>query len=87
MVYYIINVTVVTNETFVADLINFVDKECKQQSNGYDCGVHVICNTERLAEYTRSHQEISSCDMMVRINTSAKREEIISIIQNLASAS
>ncbi|CAF4931061.1 unnamed protein product [Pieris macdunnoughi] len=67
------------------DLINFVDKECVQQSNGYDCGVHVICNTERLAEYARSHRQISSCDMTFSINTTAKRKDIISIIQNLAS--
>ncbi|CAK1555764.1 unnamed protein product [Leptosia nina] len=67
-------------------LINFMDKECIQQGNGYDCGVHVICNTERLAEHTRAHRELSSCDMMVKINTNAKRKEIISIIQNLASS-
>ncbi|XP_013148083.1 PREDICTED: sentrin-specific protease 8 [Papilio polytes] len=29
--------------------ISFSDKECHQQSNGYDCGIHVICNTEVLA--------------------------------------
>ncbi|CAG4951958.1 unnamed protein product [Colias eurytheme] len=69
-----------------ADLINFVDKECVQQSNGYDCGIHVICNTERLAEFARSHREINSCDMMMRINPSSKRKEILSIIHNLASS-
>lgn len=63
---------------------NFTDKDCVQQSNGYDCGIYVICNAQKLAEYASTRGEIGSCDMLVKINPSAKRKEIIAIIQKLS---
>ncbi|KAM3965753.1 sentrin-specific protease 8-like [Aphomia sociella] len=66
--------------------VNFVDKECLQQSNGYDCGVHVICNTEKLAEYAQNNGQISSCDMLVKVNPMAKRRDILSIIKSLSNS-
>ncbi|XP_028160173.1 sentrin-specific protease 8 [Ostrinia furnacalis] len=68
------------------EAVNFVDKECLQQSNGYDCGIHVICNTERLADCAHKHGHIGTCDMLVKINPSAKRKEIINIIHNLSNS-
>ncbi|KAJ0174644.1 hypothetical protein K1T71_009752 [Dendrolimus kikuchii] len=65
------------------DTINFVDKECMQQSNGYDCGIYVICNAEKLAECANSRGQIGACDTMVKINPTVKRKEIIAIIQNI----
>lgn len=64
--------------------MNFVNKECTQQSNGYDCGIHVIYNTERMAEYAHNNGELTTCDMQVKINPTAKRREILSIIQSLS---
>ncbi|CAH2092922.1 unnamed protein product [Euphydryas editha] len=64
--------------------INFVDKECLQQNNGYDCGVHLICNTERLARHGQKHGEINSCDMSFKINPNIKRKEILAIIHELS---
>lgn len=64
--------------------INFVDKECIQQSNGYDCGIHVIINAERLAEYSCIHRNMGGCNMLTKINPNAKRKEIKKIIQNLS---
>lgn len=69
---------------YFAGTINFVDKECLQQSNGYDCGVHVICNAERLAECAYTHKEVGSCDMLVKINPFNKRKEILAIIKKIA---
>ncbi|XP_026725971.1 sentrin-specific protease 8 isoform X1 [Trichoplusia ni] len=63
--------------------INYVDKECMQQGNGYDCGVHVICNAERVAECAHQTGLIGNCDMLVKINPSAKRKEILKIIHSL----
>ncbi|CAB3234073.1 unnamed protein product [Arctia plantaginis] len=63
--------------------INFADKDCSQQTNGYDCGIHVISNTERLAEYAHKNGLIGNSDMTIKINPSAKRKEILSIINNL----
>ncbi|XP_013199337.2 sentrin-specific protease 8 [Amyelois transitella] len=72
---------------FSKESINFVDKECLQQSNGYDCGVHVICNTERLAECVQAEKHIGSCDMLVKVNPVTKRREILTIIGNLSASS
>lgn len=66
------------------DSINFVDKECHQQNNGYDCGIHVICNAELLAQCAHKTGQITACDTMIKINPIAKRKEIIRIIQNLS---
>lgn len=66
--------------------INFVDKECLQQSNGYDCGIHVICNTERLAECAHRNGHIGMCNMTVKIYPGSKRKEILEIIRNLSSS-
>lgn len=63
-----------------------MDKECLQQSNGYDCGIHVICNAEKLAEYAINTGQIGPCDMMGKINHTMKRKEIMAIIQSLASS-
>lgn len=63
--------------------INFVDKECLQQCNGYDCGVHVLCNAERLADCAHRHSHIASCDMLVKVNPSYKRKELLMLIDNL----
>ncbi|XP_059052758.1 sentrin-specific protease 8 [Achroia grisella] len=64
--------------------INFVDKECVQQSNGYDCGVHVISNTESLAEYAHKHGQIRSCEVLVKVSPIVKRRHILSVIKSLA---
>ena len=64
--------------------INFVNKDCLQQGNGYDCGVHVICNAERLAEHAHHTGQIASCEMHDKISPSAKRKEILNIIYSLA---
>ncbi|XP_050666214.1 sentrin-specific protease 8 [Leptidea sinapis] len=69
-----------------AGLIHFSDKECIQQSNGYDCGVHVLCNTKTLAEHATRNGEIASCDMTIKINPCAKRKEILALIHNLANS-
>ncbi|PZC74464.1 hypothetical protein B5X24_HaOG207821 [Helicoverpa armigera] len=66
------------------DTINFVTKECLQQSNGYDCGVHVICNAERLAECAHHTGQIANCDMHEQINPSYKRAQILNIIDSLS---
>ncbi|KAI8439425.1 hypothetical protein MSG28_013219 [Choristoneura fumiferana] len=65
--------------------INFVDKECLQQCNGYDCGIHVICNTERLAEYAHENARIGMCDMTAKIYPGSKRKEMLNIIRTLSS--
>ncbi|KPI96998.1 Sentrin-specific protease 8 [Papilio xuthus] len=63
--------------------ISFSDKECQQQSNGYDCGIHVICNTEVLAHWASKYREIGSCDMKIKVNPNQKRKEIMNIIKSL----
>ncbi|KAL4709039.1 hypothetical protein ACJJTC_005900 [Scirpophaga incertulas] len=67
-----------------AGSINFVDKQCVQQNNGYDCGIHVLYNTERLADCANIHGQVGSCDTLNKVNPSIKRKEILDIIKNLS---
>ncbi|KAF9799652.1 hypothetical protein SFRURICE_014626 [Spodoptera frugiperda] len=64
--------------------INFVTKDCLQQSNGYDCGVYVLCNAERLAHHAHLTGQIASCEMLDKISPSAKRKEILNLIYSLS---
>lgn len=66
--------------------INFADKECLQQTNGYDCGIHVLCNVQRLAEHAHNTGQIGNADMTIKVDPSAKRKQILNIINNLRSS-
>lgn len=41
-----------------------VDGQCLQQRNGYDCGIHLLCNAELLAEYVAKFGKINGCPLM-----------------------
>ncbi|KAG5895421.1 hypothetical protein JTB14_037580 [Gonioctena quinquepunctata] len=61
----------------------FENVPCLQQNNGYDCGVHVLCNTEQLASYAAHYRRIRGCPKLVYDNVVAKRWEILEIIEKL----
>lgn len=65
--------------------VNFINKDCVQQTNGHDCGVHLILNAERLAEWAINQGVIGMCDVEVQVSATTKRKEILKIIQTLAS--
>ncbi|KAJ8950585.1 hypothetical protein NQ314_007809 [Rhamnusium bicolor] len=61
----------------------FEQMPCLQQNNGYDCGVHVLCNTEQLASYACHYGRIKGCPKLSYSAVMEKRWEILDIIQRL----
>lgn len=59
----------------------FEESKCLQQTNGYDCGLHLLCNTENIAQFVikngliEGHPLIQSCDQ--------KRSEVLMLIHSL----
>ncbi|XP_023023524.1 sentrin-specific protease 8-like [Leptinotarsa decemlineata] len=61
----------------------FENVPCLQQNNGYDCGVHVLCNAEQLASYAAHYGRIRGCPKLLYENVVAKRWEVLDIIEKL----
>lgn len=64
---------------------NIVEMECTQQDNGYDCGVHVICNAEALCRklFKRDSRHISEIASSTAIKQA--RSDILRLISTLRS--
>lgn len=54
-----------------------------QQTNGYDCGIHVLCNTEQLANHAIHYKKIKTCPRLPPESVKMKRKEIIAVIEQL----
>ncbi|CAH1100066.1 unnamed protein product [Psylliodes chrysocephalus] len=61
----------------------FQNVPCLQQNNGYDCGIHVLCNTEQLASYATHYGRILGCPQLPMEKVTAKRWEVLDIIEGL----
>nr|CAH7727696.1 unnamed protein product [Callosobruchus chinensis] len=69
---------------FSMETIGRIDSmECLQQNNGYDCGVHVMCNAEHLGNYASHYKMIRGCPKMPYESVIAKRWEVLDIINKL----
>nr|CAI5834515.1 unnamed protein product [Callosobruchus analis] len=69
---------------FSMDTIGRIDSmECLQQNNGYDCGVHVMCNAEHLGSYASHYKMIRGCPKLPYESVMAKRWEVLDIINKL----
>lgn len=65
------------------------EAKCLQQSNSYDCGVHVIAQTEFLAKHVNKSQDynLEGVKLLQRQIVNHKREHIMSLIESLADES
>lgn len=61
----------------------FSEPSALQQTNGYDCGIHVLCNTENLANFALKYRKIEGCPLVERENVYNKRREILDLIKKL----
>lgn len=61
----------------------FENVSCLQQNNGYDCGIHVLCNSERLASFACHYGRIRGCPKITHDMVTQKRWEILEIIEQL----
>lgn len=62
---------------------NLTEPESLQQSNGYDCGVHVLCNTEFIAVHANHYNRVFGCGMVDRLKVHNKRSELLELIYSL----
>ncbi|GLV34493.1 Deneddylase 1 [Carabus blaptoides fortunei] len=62
---------------------SIIEPDTLQQTNGYDCGVHVLCNTELVAVYASLYKKINGCGMLDNLKVLHKRSELIELIYNL----
>ncbi|XP_011191614.1 sentrin-specific protease 8 [Zeugodacus cucurbitae] len=56
---------------------------CLQQANGYDCGIHVICMTDNIADYVNRYECVEGVGPLHQDIISAKRSELLKLIQSL----
>ncbi|KAK5641914.1 hypothetical protein RI129_010461 [Pyrocoelia pectoralis] len=65
----------------------FREPLCLQQSNGYDCGIHVMCNAENIADFASKHQKVEGCSVLKEDIVQSKRHNLLNLITNLAKTS
>lgn len=63
---------------------DFVSKESLQQSNGYDCGIHVLCNADMIANHVLRHSSVASCGIISKLAVKSKRTDLLDIIEDLS---
>lgn len=56
---------------------------CLQQANGYDCGIHVICMTDNIADNVNRYECVDGSGPLHQDTISAKRSDLLKLIQSL----
>lgn len=59
------------------------DGYCLTQTNGYDCGIHVLCNAENVANFIRTRGLVSGAPLVANSVVEGKRGDILEIIKKL----
>lgn len=54
-----------------------------QQKNGYDCGIHVLCNVDLIAEYCAKYNRVEGCGLVQQPEVEKKRVEVLNLIFHL----
>ncbi|KAK9743967.1 Ulp1 protease family, C-terminal catalytic domain [Popillia japonica] len=62
---------------------SFSEPRALQQTNGYDCGIHVLCNVENIAHYALRFKKIEGCPLPDKESVYFKRREILDLIHKL----
>lgn len=58
---------------------------CLEQSNGYDCGIHVLCNAENIAHHIVNKNRVDGVSQLTTNLVARKRGDILNIIKELQS--
>ena len=61
----------------------FVHADTLQQNNGFDCGIHVLCNVDQVAKHICKSGKIYGVKKISYNQVSSKREELLQIIREL----
>lgn len=62
---------------------DFENVKCLQQTNGYDCGIHVICNVDVVSNHAVKHLKVQGARQLKNSIIKWKREEILDVIRDL----
>ncbi|XP_026470261.1 sentrin-specific protease 8-like [Ctenocephalides felis] len=54
-----------------------------QQDNGYDCGVHVLCNIDLVADHISKYNKVRGCGVSSKKVIDGKRYQILNVIKEL----
>lgn len=62
---------------------DFQEVDSLQQVNGYDCGIHVLCNVDLIADFCAKYNKIKGCGKVLEYNVATKRTEVLDLIESL----
>lgn len=62
---------------------NLVNVPCLQQSNGYDCGIHVLCTIDAVTQHIAKTGHVVGVSMIKYSTVQMKRNDILNIIRDL----
>lgn len=55
-----------------------------QQSNSYDCGIHLLCNVKNIATYVINHNNLNNLPHLERAWVVKMRKELVNIIEQIS---
>lgn len=59
----------------------FIEVDCPQQNNGYDCGLYVLCFTDVISRHALENGKIRDCKLnTVNFHVKSKRRELLCLI-------
>ncbi|XP_030568234.1 sentrin-specific protease 8-like [Drosophila novamexicana] len=61
----------------------FRGMRCLQQSNDYDCGIHVICMADQLTDYVNRYDSVDGVQPLHQDVIKAKRNQLIKLVASL----
>ncbi|KAL7745696.1 hypothetical protein ACLKA6_009902 [Drosophila palustris] len=61
----------------------FRSMRCLQQSNDYDCGIHVICMADQLTDYVNRYDSVDGVQPLHQDVIKAKRNQLIKLVASL----
>lgn len=61
----------------------FVTVDCLQQSNSYDCGIHVLCNCQNIANHILRTGQVAGVKFLRDDTIRSKRRDILDLIIDL----
>lgn len=70
-------------EAFDCRICHMKPIRCLQQSNSYDCGIHVLCMTDNIADYVNRFECVNGVEPLHHDTISAKRGELLKLISSL----
>lgn len=58
-----------------------------QQNNGYDCGIHVLCNVDLVLKQIDNTGKVEGCDIVDQSSVNTKRTDLLNLINKLKAIS